>query len=129
ARSAAATASSSYRCAVCDKAFPSYQALGGHKASHRAKPPATEDGGGVAASTSFSGSGKLHECSVCGRCFPTGQALGGHKRKHYEGVIGGAASKSRTTSSNGGSAVLHRNIDLNLPPSPDLTLHEEVESA
>ncbi|KAJ4716161.1 putative Zinc finger protein [Melia azedarach] len=25
----------SYKCSVCNKAFPSYQALGGHKASHR----------------------------------------------------------------------------------------------
>jgi hypothetical protein len=24
-----------HKCSVCDKAFPSYQALGGHKASHR----------------------------------------------------------------------------------------------
>ncbi|KAF2320929.1 hypothetical protein GH714_031978 [Hevea brasiliensis] len=25
----------SYKCTVCDKVFPSYQALGGHKASHK----------------------------------------------------------------------------------------------
>ncbi|KAL0412622.1 UNVERIFIED_CONTAM: Zinc finger protein AZF2 [Sesamum radiatum] len=28
-----------YKCDFCDKAFPSYQALGGHKTSHRSKPP------------------------------------------------------------------------------------------
>ncbi|KAL0384321.1 UNVERIFIED_CONTAM: Zinc finger protein AZF1 [Sesamum radiatum] len=40
------TANNSYKCTVCNKAFPSYQALGGHKASHRAKPPtATADDG------------------------------------------------------------------------------------
>lgn len=31
-----------YKCTHCHKAFPSYQALGGHKASHR-KPVGAED--------------------------------------------------------------------------------------
>ncbi|CAE6075670.1 unnamed protein product [Arabidopsis arenosa] len=47
-----------YKCSVCGKSFPSYQALGGHKTSHR-KPS-----------------------------FPSGQALGGHKRCHYDGGNG-----------------------------------------
>ncbi|KAL3621480.1 hypothetical protein CASFOL_036392 [Castilleja foliolosa] len=38
----AATANS-YSRSVCGKALPSYQALGGHKASHRARPPTTSD--------------------------------------------------------------------------------------
>ncbi|GFP88629.1 zinc finger protein azf2 [Phtheirospermum japonicum] len=123
-----AAAVNSYKCSVCGKAFPSYQALGGHKASHRAKPPtATEDGGSAAAAP------KLHECSVCHKAFPTGQALGGHKRRHYEGVIGGGAAKSRTTSSTAASdqvtVAVARNIDLNMPPSPELQCDEEVESA
>ncbi|KAH6833188.1 hypothetical protein C2S53_008131 [Perilla frutescens var. hirtella] len=138
----------SYKCSVCDKAFPSYQALGGHKASHRAKPPQTATAVAAASDeTSHSAaanyvsalnpSGRLHECSVCHKSFPTGQALGGHKRRHYEGVIGGSAGKSRTTSSNGGAASdqmaasvsVARNIDLNMPPSPELQCDEEVESA
>ncbi|KAL0356928.1 UNVERIFIED_CONTAM: Zinc finger protein AZF2 [Sesamum calycinum] len=140
------TTINSYKCSVCNKAFPSYQALGGHKASHRAKPPtATADDGNPptvlpTASTYTSvinSSGKLHECSICHKSFPTGQALGGHKRRHYEGVIGSAAAKSRTTttSSNGGggsdqmTVAVSRNIDLNLPPSPGFHCDEEVESA
>ncbi|GER36906.1 zinc finger protein [Striga asiatica] len=123
----------SYGCSVCGKAFPSYQALGGHKASHRVKPPtAAADDAGLHAQAVNPG-GRLHECSVCHRAFPTGQALGGHKRRHYEGVIGGA--KSRTTSSNGAAAgseqvtvAVARNIDLNLPPSPESPCDEEVES-
>ncbi|KAK4437989.1 Zinc finger protein AZF2 [Sesamum alatum] len=134
----------SYKCSVCNKAFPSYQALGGHKASHRAKPPtATADDGNASTvlptasiyTSVINPGGKLHECSICHKSFPTGQALGGHKRRHYEGVIGSGAAKSRTTSSNGGggsdqmTAAVARNIDLNLPPSPEFHCDEEVESA
>ncbi|PKU59162.1 zinc finger protein AZF1-like [Dendrobium catenatum] len=42
----------SYKCSVCGKAFASYQALGGHKASHSKKP------GGVADDAASSSSGK-----------------------------------------------------------------------
>lgn len=134
---AAAAASNSYKCSVCDKAFPSYQALGGHKASHRIKPPtataaASDESSHSAAAanhvSALNPSGRLHECSICHKSFSTGQALGGHKRRHYEGVIGGSAAKSRTTSSNGGAAVA-RGFDLNMPPSPELQCDEEVESA
>ncbi|GAB4852307.1 ZINC FINGER protein [Ancistrocladus abbreviatus] len=119
----------SYKCSVCNKAFGSYQALGGHKASHRKLAGEDEKSGSSAGTTttaSVSGmnpSGKTHECSICHKCFPTGQALGGHKRCHYEGVINGAArsgsggSFSATTTSEGvGSTVTHREFDLNLPP-------------
>lgn len=133
-----AAASNSYKCSVCDKAFPSYQALGGHKASHRVKPPtataaASDESNHSAAAAAnhipaLNPSGRLHKCSICHKSFLTGQALGGHKRRHYEGVIGGSAAKSRTTSSNGGAAVA-RGFDLNMPPSPELQCDEEVESA
>ncbi|KAJ0232155.1 hypothetical protein HA466_0292530 [Hirschfeldia incana] len=118
----------SYKCSVCGKAFPSYQALGGHKASHRIKPPAND-------STSPSiekhpatvpPSGKIHECSICRKVFPTGQALGGHKRCHYEGTLGGGSksisqsgSVSSTVSEERSNRVL---IDLNLPALPELSL-------
>ncbi|BAF12564.1 zinc finger protein 1 [Oryza sativa Japonica Group] len=110
-------------CSVCGRVFSSYQALGGHKTSHRPRTPPTMAAVVVvdepaattaspAASSSNSGSGsgggggnKVHECSVCKKTFPTGQALGGHKRCHYEGPIG----------SGGGAAVAGRGFDLNLP--------------
>ncbi|KAK3035729.1 hypothetical protein RJ639_033431 [Escallonia herrerae] len=135
----------SYKCTVCDKAFPSYQALGGHKASHRKSTPvAAEDkpstsAASVSATTSTSTlnpSGRTHECSVCHKLFPTGQALGGHKRRHYEGTIGGGgghhgqANVSAVTSSEGGSSSLshsHRDFDLNLPASPGLNLELTVD--
>ncbi|KAK1284861.1 Zinc finger protein ZAT10 [Acorus calamus] len=33
----------SYECSICDKTFPSYQALGGHKTNHRKLSNAADD--------------------------------------------------------------------------------------
>ncbi|XP_009784655.1 zinc finger protein ZAT10-like [Nicotiana sylvestris] len=88
----------SYKCSVCNKSFASYQALGGHKASHRNKhstTTATTVSDDNYTSTSLNPSGRSHECSICHKYFPTGQALGGHKRRHYEGKIIGGGGGSR----------------------------------
>ncbi|KAL3538809.1 hypothetical protein ACH5RR_002175 [Cinchona calisaya] len=83
----------SYKCSVCDKSFPTHQALGGHKASHRKNTSADDNGDRavavVANVPALNPSGRSHVCSICNKSFPTGQALGGHKRRHYEGRIGG----------------------------------------
>ncbi|KAK9135337.1 hypothetical protein Syun_014667 [Stephania yunnanensis] len=123
-----------FKCSVCDKVFGSYQALGGHKASHRKL-----GAGSVAVSSSDEQStnlnqlptstitnGRAHECSVCHKCFPSGQALGGHKRCHYDG---GSANSDGV-----GSSQSHRGFDLNLPALPefwrgyDRLEDQEVES-
>ncbi|XWS62993.1 hypothetical protein CRYUN_Cryun06bG0058500 [Craigia yunnanensis] len=123
----------SYKCSVCNKAFPSYQALGGHKASHR-KPSTdtatTNADNPSTTSTTTSGSGRTHECSICHKTFPTGQALGGHKRCHYEGGNNNnnnnsnkSGSVSGVTLSYGGAlSQSHRvdfDFDLNLPALPE----------
>ncbi|XP_044479460.1 zinc finger protein ZAT5-like [Mangifera indica] len=98
-----------YECKTCNRSFPSFQALGGHRASHK-KPKAIIDekksslivaevkGDSVEESGLFnknssspvvsfpavanSKANKIHECSICGSEFTSGQALGGHMRRH-----------------------------------------------
>ncbi|XP_072993002.1 zinc finger protein ZAT10-like [Typha latifolia] len=106
----------SHACSVCGKSFGSYQALGGHKTSHRKPTASSED----SASTRGGEEGRTHRCSVCMRTFPSGQALGGHKRLHYEGCGGGATPSEATATV--------KDFDLNLPPPPELGLGFEVES-
>jgi len=112
----AAPVPAEFKCSVCGKSFASYQALGGHKTSHRVKQPTPPADGAAAtatlvaalpavlpsaepatSSTAASSDGatnRVHRCSICQKEFPTGQALGGHKRKHYDGGVGAAASSA-----------------------------------
>ncbi|CAH9077858.1 unnamed protein product [Cuscuta epithymum] len=123
-----------YKCSVCEKAFGSYQALGGHKASHRKQAGGGGDDQSNSSTTSGAGAGgRTHECSICHKCFPTGQALGGHKRRHYEGTVGhGARGGVAVTCSEGaGSTNSHRSFDLNLPAYTGMcpvSGEDEVES-
>ena len=106
----------SHRCSICYKTFSSYQALGGHKASHRKSLSESTAAADNTSSTisSAATSGRMHKCSICHKAFPTGQALGGHKRCHYDG--GSNNNSSAITSSEGGASTQsHRGFDLNLP--------------
>ncbi|XXG56903.1 hypothetical protein AAC387_Pa03g4209 [Persea americana] len=123
-----------YTCSVCNKSFGSYQALGGHKASHRKPTPADDSVAVGSSATSATSSGRTHQCSVCFKCFPSGQALGGHKRCHYDGGSAAGGSSSGVTSSEGGDAVgpIRMEFDLNLPALPEMGPffggEQEVES-
>lgn len=144
-----------FKCSECPKVFTSYQALGGHKASHRKinVPAIVDDDNNPSTSTSTSGggggvnisalnpSGRSHVCSICQKAFPTGQALGGHKRRHYEGKLGGnnryigggggggVHSGSVVTTSDGGGAStpIARDFDLNMPASPGWQLDLTID--
>ncbi|KAG2320757.1 hypothetical protein Bca4012_056208 [Brassica carinata] len=118
----------SFKCSVCDKSFSSYQALGGHKASHR-KNMSSAGGDDQSMSTATTrsaattGSGKSHVCSICHKSFPSGQALGGHKRCHYEGNNNNTSSVSNSEGAGSTSHVStsHRGFDLNIPPIPEFS--------
>jgi len=104
-----------YQCKTCDRTFPSFQALGGHRASHK-KPKAASfysnldlkkntyanDAVSLVHTTTTvfknnnsrslvvygkASKNKVHECGICGAEFTSGQALGGHMRRHRGAVV------------------------------------------
>uniref|UniRef100_A0A5B7C658 Putative C2H2-type zinc finger family protein n=1 Tax=Davidia involucrata TaxID=16924 RepID=A0A5B7C658_DAVIN len=129
-----------YQCKTCSRTFPSFQALGGHRASHK-KPKAAaaadyqNDNGEVPQyknlyrstsltdlqlSNNYTKVNKVHECSVCGAEFSSGQALGGHMRRHR-----GPASANTTLSldqlEETNKTRNGLSLDLNLP-APEFAL-------
>ncbi|KAG9128799.1 hypothetical protein Leryth_009556 [Lithospermum erythrorhizon] len=74
-----------FECKTCNNRFNSFQALGGHRASHNKKPRQLMDNTGDVSGMPEKAmilKPKIHECSICGQEFPMGQALGGHMRRH-----------------------------------------------
>ncbi|CAA3033204.1 zinc finger protein ZAT12-like [Olea europaea var. sylvestris] len=69
-----------FECKTCNRQFPSFQALGGHRASHKKLRLMGEQHSGELRTSPEKP--KTHECPVCGMEFAIGQALGGHMRKH-----------------------------------------------
>ncbi|XP_008795823.2 zinc finger protein ZAT11-like [Phoenix dactylifera] len=96
-----------YECKTCNRRFPTFQALGGHRTSHlrprirrnRVEPPKKERP-----------KQRVHECPVCGLEFPIGQALGGHMRRHKPTEAGEVHAEEKA----GAGKILW--LDLNLTP-------------
>ncbi|KZV28461.1 Nucleic acid binding protein [Dorcoceras hygrometricum] len=141
-----------YRCKTCNKSFSSFQALGGHRASHKKpmiKPLTTtvEDQNPLAEikeervgrtilsfkirSRSLAMCGgtlnksRVHQCSICGAEFASGQALGGHMRRHrpLPPSENSSHSESREEKKPGKMLLL----DLNLP-APEELVYVSVSS-
>ncbi|XP_021289687.1 zinc finger protein ZAT11-like [Herrania umbratica] len=71
-----------FECKTCHRRFSSFQALGGHRASHKRPKLMGEKASEQTQFLSLSTKPKTHECSICGQEFSMGQALGGHMRRH-----------------------------------------------
>ncbi|XP_027927130.1 zinc finger protein ZAT11-like [Vigna unguiculata] len=119
-----------FECKTCNRQFPSFQALGGHRASHK-KPRLMPGDNSDQALHDSPPKPKTHECSVCGLEFAIGQALGGHMRRHRAANLNGNLHNSTTisSSSGGGSSSIDSStknnvvankrvlvLDLNLTP-------------
>lgn len=131
-----------YKCKTCERSFPSFQALGGHRASHK-KPKVMmmmndeksktlsfdvdDHRMQFSMSTALSlqitnrslsnntgKSNKVHECSICSAEFSSGQALGGHMRRHRPTTGGSTVGGASGSELQKKSRNLLQ-LDLNLP--------------
>ncbi|ESQ45123.1 hypothetical protein EUTSA_v10010956mg [Eutrema salsugineum] len=106
-----------FECKTCNRKFDSFQALGGHRASHK-KPKLSVDHEQMKHPNIEN---DKHKCSFCGQMFGTGQALGGHMRKHRASMM---TEQSGISSAVYTRPVLNRcssskrifSLDLNLTP-------------
>ncbi|XP_040989080.1 zinc finger protein AZF1-like [Juglans microcarpa x Juglans regia] len=137
----------SYICSICNKSFPTHQALGGHKSIHNklmkyrqtmdeshlaANDSATDDiyGHQVDDQTHVLAAG-TYRCKICNKTFPTGQAFGGHKRCHVELQSSqlpeeAKAQSSQVTSAGEASQITGRRIfDFDLNDLPAMEVLEE----
>ncbi|XP_074556088.1 zinc finger protein ZAT5-like [Curcuma longa] len=127
-----------YECKTCNKCFPSFQALGGHRTSHKKpkleavlalEPRSAEENKRklpivsgddnllqISLNSSFSAKPKLHECAICGSEFSSGQALGGHMRRHRPLAV--ADAHAHASAKKEKSSFL--SFDLNLPAAADV---------
>ncbi|KAF0911012.1 hypothetical protein E2562_005400 [Oryza meyeriana var. granulata] len=85
-------------CKTCNRAFPSFQALGGHRTSHLRGRNGLELGAvgdkAIRQHRADKEHRDKHECHICGLGFEMGQALGGHMRRHREEMAAGAGSSA-----------------------------------
>ncbi|KAG8390571.1 hypothetical protein BUALT_Bualt01G0097300 [Buddleja alternifolia] len=138
-----------YACKTCNRAFASFQALGGHRASHKKPkndkklvifdeedfpspskkimPPnslSLQLSNISTASTTMKPfpSPRMHECSYCGMEFTSGQALGGHMRRHRAGMISQSLNQPAAYIMDPEEPKQPKNglsLDLNLPAPED----------
>nr|AZL19535.1 transcription factor ZAT2 [Diospyros kaki] len=124
-KSAALPASRVFTCKTCNREFSSFQALGGHRASHK-KPFRLMSGDHLHVQTPSSPpKPKTHECSICGLNFTIGQALGGHMRRHRAPAVSDSSTVTssqsaeifdKTTISCSSNKKRVLSLDLNLTP-------------
>ncbi|KAL5546064.1 hypothetical protein UlMin_005751 [Ulmus minor] len=127
---ATAAANNVHQCKTCNRSFASFQALGGHRASHK-KPKANNNvddkkmlsfvkeeqrdlhdqflnnttlslqvSNRGLSSSGNNNKSKVHECSICGAEFSSGQALGGHMRRHRTLTSAPTTTTTATTATN-----------------------------
>lgn len=140
-----------HQCKTCNRCFPSFQALGGHRASHKKFKGVNDQDinnnhnkedhlhhdqfKGMATTLSLhitSNKSRVHGCSICDAEFSSGQALGGHMRRHR--TLTNAPTTKTTTLDTAVRTSEQRKkprtvlqLDLNLP-APEDDHHKEPKN-
>ncbi|KAI3743469.1 hypothetical protein L1987_61178 [Smallanthus sonchifolius] len=118
-----------YACKTCNRGFSSFQALGGHRASHKKSSNplnlSLQIGSNRMTQCNPSGSikvAKIHECSICGAEFGSGQALGGHMRRHRSMPMArtNCGDSSGCQESKKPKTLLSLDLNLSAPGEDDL---------
>ncbi|XP_016515360.1 uncharacterized protein LOC107832070 isoform X1 [Nicotiana tabacum] len=142
-----------FECTTCNKSFYSYQALGGHRASHKrtkgcenitiaiehtqnqaadnkltntknsSNDSTIDEFGEKVETSSVSKKLKGYECPICFKIFQSGQALGGHKRSH---LIAKAKSNNQAVILQKPTPEIRDFLDLNLPAPVEEESSEHV---
>ncbi|QCE09253.1 zinc finger protein ZAT8-like [Vigna unguiculata] len=116
-----------FKCKTCNRRFSSFQALGGHRASHNKPKLMITDLSchHQLPSPTTKQQSRMHPCPICGLQFAIGQALGGHMRKHRTAINHGLFNNRRDS---GSLSILKKSkdggrlnlcLDLNLMPLED----------
>ncbi|TVT99638.1 hypothetical protein EJB05_54980, partial [Eragrostis curvula] len=95
-----------FQCRTCGRRFATFQALGGHRTSHK-RPRVRADGLDLllgARPGKGAAAKDVHRCNTCGTVFPTGQALGGHMRRHRAAVFHVPVLETTPTMTTSGSS-------------------------
>uniref|UniRef100_A0A0E0JQT2 C2H2-type domain-containing protein n=1 Tax=Oryza punctata TaxID=4537 RepID=A0A0E0JQT2_ORYPU len=113
-----------FECKTCNKRFPSFQALGGHRTSHtRLQAKLLSDPAAAASAAAERDRARVHECAVCGVEFSMGQALGGHMRRHRGETGTTTVVLADADADDSGGATVPQQPeampDLNYPPLED----------
>ncbi|TKY48444.1 Zinc finger protein ZAT11 [Spatholobus suberectus] len=117
-----------FKCKTCNRRFSSFQALGGHRASHKKPKLMVTDLSCHHQLPSPTTKPRTHPCPICGLEFAIGQALGGHMRKHRSAINDGLLSRKASLSilkKSKDAERLNLCLDLNLTPleNDDLKLN------
>ena len=110
-----------FECRTCFRRFATFQALGGHRTSHK-RPRVRANGLDLllGARPGKASAPVQHRCGTCGQTFATGQALGGHMRRHRPASVGAGSAVATATWTEAATSSSSSESGLSCQPDDDV---------